>query len=212
MPTDLFALDRASVRRSDHDGHLHIETSPISKATVRPYYGREIPRWQSLGLDENHVYQLLLDPGELEKGAKTFNSKPLLFVHKPMTANDHDRSVVVGGVSDVEWKAPYLMATLGVWDAEGIEGIESDERRQLSAAYRYDAVMEPGVYEGKRYDGRMVNIRGNHVALVPEGRAGPDVIVSDAALLAGGAGDPPITQAAMDAAIRGAFNRAAADA
>lgn len=41
--------------------------------------------------------------------------------------------------------------------------------------------MTPGTYEGQPYDGRMTNIRGNHVALVEKGRAGPDVLVYDTA-------------------------------
>jgi hypothetical protein len=45
----------------------------------------------------------------------------------------------------------------------------------LSSAYRYRAVMEAGNFEGEHYDGRMVDLVGNHVALVPVGRAGADV-------------------------------------
>ena len=41
--------------------------------------------------------------------------------------------------------------------------------------------MTPGVYEGERYDGVMTEITGNHVALVSDGRAGPDVVVADSA-------------------------------
>ena len=65
--------------------------------------------------------------------------------------------------------------------AEAIAGIESGAKRELSSAYRYQPVMEAGTYEGQRYDGRMVRIVGNHVAIVPEGRAGSDVVVGDAA-------------------------------
>ena len=67
-----------------------------------------------------------------------------------------------------------------IWDREAIEDIESNEKRELSCAYRYTAVKESGVFEGQRYDLRMTDIRGNHVALVPQGRAGADVIVGDA--------------------------------
>jgi hypothetical protein len=42
--------------------------------------------------------------------------------------------------------------------------------------------MTPGEFEGKAFDGVMRNILGNHVALVEEGRAGPDVFVGDSAL------------------------------
>ena len=39
--------------------------------------------------------------------------------------------------------------------------------------------MTPGTYEGEHFDGVMRNLRFNHVALVREGRAGPDVVVQD---------------------------------
>ena len=51
--------------------------------------------------------------------------------------------------------------------------------RELSCAYRYTPDFTPGKYEGTPYDFVMRAIRGNHVALVEEGRAGPDVVVAD---------------------------------
>ena len=54
-------------RRYDADGRLHILRTPISKATVNPYYGREIPDADKLGLEPERVYYLLRDPGELAK-------------------------------------------------------------------------------------------------------------------------------------------------
>jgi hypothetical protein len=39
--------------------------------------------------------------------------------------------------------------------------------------------MEAGEFEGQPYDGRMTEIRGNHLALVEIGRAGADVVVAD---------------------------------
>jgi hypothetical protein len=41
--------------------------------------------------------------------------------------------------------------------------------------------MKPGVYQGQHYDGIMTNLRGNHVALVENGRAGADCVVGDSA-------------------------------
>ena len=38
---------------------------------------------------------------------------------------------------------------------------------------------EPGIYDGESYDFVQRNIRGNHIALVKEGRSGPDVAVKD---------------------------------
>jgi uncharacterized protein len=37
--------------------------------------------------------------------------------------------------------------------------------------------MKVGTYEGRRYDGIMTAIEGNHVALVEDGRAGRDCAI-----------------------------------
>lgn len=179
-PDTRLAFDRASVRTKDVDGRLHVEITNISKAAVNPYLGREIPGCEALGLDPGKVYQLLRHPDELAKGAPTFNNLPLLSRHVPVSAIDPQKDAVIGSTgTDAEFVKPYLRNSLVVWDAQAIEAVESDDRRELSCAYRYVPVMTPGTYEGVRYDGVMTEIVGNHVALVAAGRAGPDVVVGD---------------------------------
>lgn len=174
------AQDR-SLRSYDQDGRLHVETSNISKATVNPYYGSEIPNYRQLGLDPKKVYYLLRDPEELEKAAPTFNNLPLLNKHIPVSADEPQKDVIVGTTgSDAKFEDGYLKCSLAVWDSEAIAGIESGEQMELSSAYRYVADMTPGEFNGMRYDGVMRDIVGNHVALVDVGRAGSDVVVSDA--------------------------------
>lgn len=183
MNKDRLAFDRGSVRTIDQDGRLHVAITNISKANVCPYLGKEIPDSEALGLDPEKVYQLLRDPKELEEAAPTFNGVPLLLIHEPSTADSHPRSVTVGTTgTDAVFEAPYLRNSLKVWDAEGIDAIESRTQQELSCGYRYVADMTPGTYEGVAYDGVMREIRGNHVALVAAGRAGPDVIVGDSKL------------------------------
>lgn len=176
------AFDR-SVRSFDKDGRLHVALTNISKANVCPYYGREIPNGEALGLDANKIYRLLRDPEELAKGALTFNNIPLLIKHVPVTSAEPRRELVVGSTgTDAVFGSPFLRNSLVVWDDEAIAGIESEEQKELSAAYHYVADMTPGEYEGESYDGVMRSIIGNHVALVEEGRAGPDVVVGDSKL------------------------------
>lgn len=177
---DRLAFDRASVRTYSKDGVLHVSVSPISKAMVCPYYGREIPDSEALGLEPNRVYYLLRDPDELEKAAPTFNNLPLLNKHIPISAHDLPKKNIVGTTgSEAAFVAPYLNNSLAVWDAAAIGGIESEEEKELSSAYHYRADMTPGEYEGEHYDGVMRDLAGNHVSLVPDGRAGPDVVVGD---------------------------------
>lgn len=178
------AFDRATVRTIDVDGRMHVEISNISKATVNPYRGNEIPDWEALGLDANRIYFLLRDPEELARAASTFNNIPLLSKHIPVSAAEPQKEFVVGATgSNASYQAPYLKNSLVVWDAVAIALIESEEQKELSSAYRYRADMTPGVYEGVAHDGVMRDIRGNHVALVEVGRAGPDVVVGDSSTL-----------------------------
>lgn len=177
---NLIAFDK-SVRSIDKDGRLHVGLTNISKANVCKYLGQEIPGWDSLGLDPNKVYNMYRDPAELEKGAASFNNLPLLQKHIQVSADAPMKDDVVGSIgSDVHFDAPYLKASLCVWDAEAIALIDAQKLDELSSAYHYTPVMEPGTTpEGEAYDGRMTNILGNHLALVEVGRAGPDVVVAD---------------------------------
>ena len=175
------AFDRSSVRTIDADGRLHVAKSHISKANVCVYYGKEIPGYEALGLQPDVVYRLLRDPVELERAAPTFARLPVLSEHVPVTVDSPRPDLVVGAIgSEVTFTPPYLDADLCVWDATAIAGIETDKVRELSCAYRYVPVMEPGEFEGQPYDGRMTEIQGNHLALVEVGRAGSDVVVADA--------------------------------
>ena len=170
-------------RQYDKDGRMHILRTRISKATVNPYYGREIPDADTLGLDPNRIYYLLRDQTELAKAAPSFARVPLMFKHIRTSADDPQQDQIAGTIgSDVEFESPYLVADLSVWDEDAIAGIETDTVRELSSSYHYTADMTPGVFEGQTYDGVMRNITANHVALVPSGRAGPDVLAADSGL------------------------------
>jgi len=177
--TTSIAMDK-SIHRIDQDGHLHVELSNISKANVCPYFGRKIPDAEKYGLKPDQIYQLYRHPDALKKAAESFNGKPLMIVHKPQTADEHDHRLVIGSVHNVAFDAPYLTAELVVWDGDAIKLIESGDQRELSCGYYYQYVPQPGVADGVPYDGIMTGIVGNHVALVEQGRAGHDVFVGDA--------------------------------
>src|SRR5258708_15272710 len=100
------ALDRASVRTTDSDGHMHVASSIISAAAVNESLGAEIPDFEALGLKPDVRYKLYRDPVELEKGAPSLHGKPLLIIHRPQSADDHDREIVVGSVSNPVWDDP----------------------------------------------------------------------------------------------------------
>lgn len=180
MNTTLTFDAAPSQRETDENGFLHVGASHITKATVNPYYGREIPGWQEAGLDPEAVYYGLRDPEELQASLETWAGLPLHIEHHIDSAEEPQKLTRVGAVgTGAVWNPPYVDAPLTVWDRAAIDAIEDGSFRELSCAYRYDPDFTPGSYEGTPYDFIMRNIRGNHVALVEEGRAGPDVVVAD---------------------------------
>ena len=184
MAEDRISIQSDSVRTIDQDGRMHVSVSNISKANICPYNGVEIPDWEKLGLQRDKVYQLLRCPEELAKAASTFNNQPLLSKHKPHSVDDHKPDLIVGSTgTDATFAAPYLTNSLVIWDPVAIAGVETGKIKELSCGYYYTADMTPGEYLGKPYDGVMRNLRANHIALVPDGRAGSDVMVGDAALV-----------------------------
>lgn len=175
-----FAFDKASVRRYDVDGMLHVELTPISKANVCVYYGKEIPNWEELGLEPDKAYRLLRDPEELKKAVETFNSKPLLNTHIAVSILNPPKESIIGATgSNAVFEDGFLKNSLVIWDVNSIIGVENKQQREISSSYRYRLDMTPGEYEGEPYDGVMRDIVCNHVAIVPSGRAGPDVFVYD---------------------------------
>lgn len=177
---DSIAMDRATVRTKDADGHLKVSRTPITKAVVSPYYGREIPNWQTLGLDPERVYQIYRDAEELAKGAKSFEGKPVLSDHIAARSDKHPKDATVGSIgSPVEMVGDTLYAPLTIWDQSAIDDIESEEKRNLSCSYRYTYDPTPGVTPaGMPFDGRMVAIQANHCALVVDPRV-PGSMVAD---------------------------------
>lgn len=104
----------------------------------------------------------------------SFALVPVTNEHPPeaLTA-DNAKQYSVGSVSEsVVADGDKVRAALMITDAEAIEALDTG-RSELSCGYTADVVIEPGTWQGQRYDAKQTNIRGNHVALVDAGRAGP---------------------------------------
>ncbi len=174
------AFEAPSRRHKDINGYLHVEISPLTKETVNPYRGREIPGWDILGLDPEKIYNGYRAGAELQKALNTFNGIPVLREHKMDSADKplKDERVGFTGTS-AKWEAPYIMNALIITDKAAIDLIENNKQRELSACYRYKPVFESGSFNGEKYDFIMTDIQANHIALVEEGRAGSDVLVYD---------------------------------
>lgn len=108
----------------------------------------------------------------------TFDGVPLLNEHPyaeggVVTAQNAKR-LGVGFVQHPVYKDGFVEASILIEDAEAIAAVESG-KVELSAGYFIDREETAGVFDGVSYDFIQKNIQGNHVAIVREGRAGPEV-------------------------------------
>lgn len=100
---------------------------------------------------------------------------PVTLHHPPerIVTSKNAKALAVGYTGQlVRADGQFIVAPIRVTDGEAVDSVKSGATRQLSLGYRVDVVMEPGEFGGERYDARQTNIRYNHLALVPRGRAG----------------------------------------
>ena len=174
----------ASRRRVDDNGFLHVDDCPVTRVQVAPYYGSEIPGWESLGLDPKAEYRLYRPADEIERAAPSIEGLPIELMHHDTDAARLPKEQIIGSTgTDARFDGVYLRNSLHFTDAAAIARITAQDPAErlteLSLSYFYDPDMTPGDYEGEPYDGVMRHIRGNHLALVDQGRAGPSVAVAD---------------------------------
>jgi len=180
MKPDTLALDFQSSRTTDIDGRMHVENCRISAARINGYYGQEIPGYEALGLQPDKMYYMLRDKDELRKAAESFGHVPLMMGHIAVSADNPQQDRVVGTVGiDSRFEDPFLIATITIWVQDAIDAVKDKSCAEISCSYRYRPDMTPGSLNGLLYDGVMRDLIANHVALVPLGRAGSDVMVAD---------------------------------
>lgn len=167
----IFAFDKQTARSRDADGRMRVKNCILSTAEINPYRGSEIPNSDKLGLKPNHVYDLYRHPDELAKAAPTFEGVPIMIKHVPQTAEEPRKEYQAGAVHSIRFDGKHLRGDLLVSDGKAIDLIEDDKLSDLSCGYRYTADMTAGEVNGRRHDGVMRDLAGNHVALVDDGRA-----------------------------------------
>lgn len=97
--------------------------------------------------------------------------------------SDNASALAVGFTGEsVRVNGRWIRSPLTVTHGDAVAVVERGEARQLSVGYLADIVKEHGVFDGEVYDYRQRNIRGNHLAIVKQARAGDGAsLVLDAA-------------------------------
>ena len=187
-----------SQRTIDDNEFTRVANCIITSAGVFEYLGREIPNYQSLGLNADQIYKLYRPADEIDKAKDTFKDMPLLDTHLVVYADDIPKSNVIGTLSsDINFDGKNLTCSIVVWDKDAVEQIEARGKKGLSAGYRYTPVVKSGVHEGQIYDIIMTELSANHVAQVENPR-NPSSIINDEKIVLKGAKQVSKKRIALD--------------
>ena len=154
------------------EGFLICRNVPIARTGEQDYLGTEI------GLKTNEIVKVYRPEEEVfsEAAMASFEGKSVTNNHPPEQVDPENVKLYeMGHAQNVrrgtgEFK-DFLVADLHIHDAELIDAIKAG-KRQISCGYECEYVER---------DGQIVqtNIRGNHVAVVDEGRAGVKASIMD---------------------------------
>lgn len=166
------------MKQVDHNQFWLIKDNPITKAGIFPYLGKQI----SPSLEPDKIYQVYRPAEEIKKAADTFKLVPLVDDHTmlgPEFTPAEQKGVhgVLG--EDIQERNGTLFADVKIF-SEQLKREIQDGKKELSLGYfcKYD--LTPGQYNGMHYDAVQRDLKGNHIALVDNGRMGHDVRVMDA--------------------------------
>lgn len=177
----VFAMDKAnSSRIPDQNGWFEVRDNPLSKVGVFPYSG--LPG----APDPSRVYQVLRPEEELSHPdcLASFRLLPLVDEHTMLGPEDDgltpaEQKGVHGVIGEnVEFRDGTMYGNLKIF-SQALANVIASGKRELSLGYRCAYDWTPGVWNGIPYDAVQRDVRGNHLALVREGRMGPDVAVLD---------------------------------
>lgn len=191
-------IDAATIggtHRRAQDGALVCEAF-VARSGIQLYSGAEV------GLFDRDVVRVYRPEDEVKAPASVqgYSHAPITMGHPsvPVTA-DNWQDLAKGEVStEAEWKDGKLRLPLIVKAADAIAAIEAGTR-ELSAGYTCELEFSDGLTpDGEVYDAIQRNIRINHLAIVPRGRAGSECRIGDGADTWGA---EPITDAGKEVSM-----------
>lgn len=177
--------DADSSRQYDLNGWPEIKANPLSKEGVFPYLGKQVgPEF-----DPEEVVMVYRPGEELANPSciDSFKLIPWVNIHPDnLLGRESDGRVDVSekpveGVTgeNIYFDNGVLYGNIKMFSDNLQELVDSGEHKELSLGYGCRYEIKSGIWNGQRYRAIQRDIRGNHLAAVPQGRMGPDVAVLD---------------------------------
>jgi hypothetical protein len=168
--------------KEDDNGYVRFENIPLSKAGVFPYLGSQLPK--SLGLMPDQIYQVYRPESELNNPETIESFRGVPWYNKHVMTGDKfgvspEEVGVHGSTGDnIEYRDGGLVGNLNLFAKTLKESIKAG-LKELSCGFACVYELVSGVSPmGEKYDIIQREIRGNHLASVPQGRMGSEVSVA----------------------------------
>ena len=169
--------DRISPHMTDTpEGYLICHDVPIARTGEQEYLAREL----NLDGDPDRVVPVYRHPEDVFDAAvlASFEGKDVTQQHPPENVGPANHAMYSKGhVENVRRNGEHIVADLHIKDAGLISDIKNGVMREVSCGYLCNYVPEGNGF-------KQTHIRGNHVAVVPRGRAGHEIAIKDAAVQA----------------------------
>lgn len=155
------------------EGFLICKDVPIARTGPQDYLAREL----MLDGDPDRLVTVQRHPEDVfeEATLASFEGKPICDGHPPENVGPENYAAYTKGhVQNVRRDGDYIVADLYINDANLANEVRNNVKREVSCGYLCNYVPDGAGYRQER-------IRGNHVAVVPKGRAGAAVAIHDTA-------------------------------
>lgn len=171
MPIAYYGTDISPNKTETVEGYLVCRNVPIARTGAQEYTARE------LMLDGDPERPVVVDrrPEDVFEPAvlASFEGKPVTDGHPPENVGPENYTAYSRGhVQNVRREGDFIVADLYINDKALASDIQNGVKREVSCGYTCNYVPDGAGYRQER-------IRGNHVAVVPRGRAGHEVAIQD---------------------------------
>lgn len=178
---DKIALDGAAPRMTP-EGYLDV-SAKIARAGVLEYWAFELG---DLFADRPpfDVVRVLRDEGEVfaPESMSSFALKPVTDGHpwEMVNAGNVEKHQVGISGENIARDGDHITARLLIQNADAVNRVQR-ATAELSCGYEAEITRQAGEWRGHPYDAVMRDIRGNHIAIVDQGRCGPSCKIGDRA-------------------------------
>lgn len=168
--------DTDTHREIDPNGYMTVRDNPIICAGVFQYKGSSLP-----GADPDLIYNVYRPLEELEnpETMASFVGLPIIDEHEMLgeryARSPEERGVHGSILESIMIKGKDVLANLRIW-SKTLKTLIDSGKTGLSLGYNCRWEKSSGVFEGMTYNYIQRNIRGNHLALVNQGRNGTEVL------------------------------------